>query len=73
MSKLYSDALDAQCSELLGLARERRELGALKYGEGTWEAKSMAQEAEFELLDLINYSLFALIKLRKIRNRFPTL
>lgn len=65
--------IEAICGDILQAALHRREAGAVTYGETSFENKSMLQDAEEELLDLINYSLFAIIKLRRLKASYPTL
>ena len=50
-------------------AYKRKVAGAKTYGEESYLTKDNLKEAEEELLDLINYASFEIIKLRKLREK----
>lgn len=50
-------------------AYKRKVAGGKKYGEESYLIKDNLKEAEEELLDLINYATFEIIKLKKLREK----
>lgn len=50
-------------------AYKRKVAGGKKYGEESYLIKDNLKEAEEELLDLINYATFEIIKLKKLKEK----
>ena len=50
--------------------RERREIGREKYGYFAFSKKDVLRELEEELMDIVNYSLFAIVKIRAMKQSF---
>lgn len=51
---------------ILQECKERRDRGREKYGEGDFRNKNMSDEIREEFLDIINYAIFQLIKLKEL-------
>lgn len=59
--------MQKEFESILEQVKGRRTLGAVKYGEDSFLRKDNLVEAEEELMDLINYALFEIVKLRRLR------
>ena len=59
--------MEEQVKYFLELARSRREKGKETYGDNAYKNKDMYKEMQEELLDIINYALFQLMKLDEAR------
>lgn len=63
--------LDAEpiFEDILRMAKERRIMGAKQYGDLTFMNQDNLIEAECEMVDLVNYALFEIVKLRALREK----
>lgn len=66
--KTHSDA-EPIFEDVLRMAKERRIMGAKQYGDLTFMNQDNLIEAEYEVVDLVNYALFEIVKLRALREK----
>lgn len=64
---------ELEVESILACARQRRDSGAITYGENSFLGRSALTDAEEELLDLVNYAIFGIIKIRLLKESHPTL
>lgn len=67
--KLFESVEDREdaCNKILTEVANRRAMGARKYGENDFFNCDNLDSLEEELLDVVNYALFEIIKLRQIK------
>lgn len=70
--KTHADA-EPVFEDILKMAYDRRVMGAKQYGDLSFMEQDNLIEAEYEMVDLINYALFEIVKLRSLREKLKTL
>jgi hypothetical protein len=66
---IFLNGSDDPVVDIYNEAYKRKVAGAKTYGEESYLTKDNLKEAEEELLDLINYASFEIVKLRRLRER----
>ena len=63
-----ADRIDELNAEFDNRTFERHQMGAEKYGEGTWLGVDTIESAMEEVLDLANYARYTFVKLGLLRD-----
>lgn len=62
MDERELDKVNKYSAEFDEMCLDRHEMGAIKYGEGTWQNNDLARMMQEEIVDLANYARYAFIK-----------